>query len=110
LKYDLVIAGVIKKNAGRSRYGIVLNGKASWLSWKSFTYLCILARHAKIVRISWVHEDILEPQNVARCIYALRKEIGVPDLIENDKHGGYRINPKYTFKVTEAALELIERG
>ena len=113
MKYSLVIVGVIKKSKSHSRYSIILNDKIIWLSWKSFTYLCMLAEHVKGIRYAWTHRDTLEPQNVARHIHMLRKEIGVPDLIESYRAGGvgyYRINPDCTVIVTATALELVEEG
>ena len=55
----------------------------------------------------WVHQDRLEAQNVAKHIYWLRKELGIPGLIENKKPGFYRINPEYDIKITKKAHKLM---
>ncbi len=81
----------------KGKYTVIIDGKRTLLSYKSFKYLFKLAWAVFKKEGGWIHKlDLEEGENQGKYIYRLKKELSGSGelLIENNRVGCYRLNLK----------------
>lgn len=87
----LVLTGKIVRCHTRDRFIVELDGREVLLTpacYQILKKLCVLVTPTSFGQ---VYTEDLDPENGARYVYRLNKELGRKDLIENNRTGTYRL-------------------